>query len=885
MNRLPEKLGHYRLLDKIGEGGMGVVYKAIDTHLDRTVALKVLPPEKLVDSERKRRFAQEAKTASALNHPNIVTIHDISSDMGIDFMVMEWIDGRTLDELIPRHGMRLPEVLRIAVQIAEGLSAAHGAGITHRDIKPSNIMVSNAGHVKVLDFGLAKLTERAEVTVEDKTVAARPLTSEGAIIGTVCYMSPEQAEGKKVDPRTDIFSFGSVLYEMASGQRAFQGDTPASTLGAVIHTQPKPLAELVPALPNDLERLIARCLRKDRARRMQGMADIRVALLDLKEDSDSGQLSSTAVAPPSRRRWGLPVAFGSTLLLGALGLLWNSRSKQSGALPEPRLTQITRDSGTTYQPVLSPDGKLLAYASNRADAQNMDIWVQQMAGGQPVRLTRHPAADTNPQFSPDGTTIYFLSQRAEGSVWAIPTLGGDERVVTRDPLLYQNLLAPNGQLLAHKRLGYNGEPSPCYLLSTVGGGSRKVETSIQSFIPETWSPDSRMLIGWGREGVAGPDPGDAQLYLVPASGGPAILIKTNAGATVTRAGIGSVRLVGTRLFFSEQGAIDEYTLSGNWRLDGPIKRWATFPGANVQFAISDRVILAANLTGVEDIWSIPMDTNRGKVNGAPERLTNDEARDWWPSLSANGRKMIYTSDRHGNRDVWLRAMESGKETQVTATPESERRARISPDGERVAYEVESKPIAIFVREIAGGEPRLVCQNCGLPGWTPDSRRVSYWDGSPVRFHTFDPATGDRRKLVGHPVRSIQSVSFAPDGQWISFHLLEESGRTQIYIAGVRNGEAAEPSQWIPVIGSDRRYTHAWWSPDGNMLYFLDRAYRAMFAQVLDPVSKRPKGEPLPLFEPIPGMNFVKVPMAGFSMVPDRMVLSMVQFKANLWRIE
>ncbi len=247
-----QRLLHYEIVERLGEGGMGVVYKARDTHLDRFVAIKVLPPERVADPSRKARFIQEAKAASSLNHPNIITIHDISSDAGHDFIAMEYVAGRTLDQLIPRKGMRLNEALKIAEQIADALSRAHGAGIVHRDLKPANIMVDEHGQTKVLDFGLAKLTEHG-TSEDDVTATMGVKTDEKAIVGTAAYMSPEQAEGSPVDARSDIFSFGSVLYEMVTGRRAFQGDSKMSTLSAVLNKEPPLLAQ---AAPHDLQKLM-----------------------------------------------------------------------------------------------------------------------------------------------------------------------------------------------------------------------------------------------------------------------------------------------------------------------------------------------------------------------------------------------------------------------------------------------------------------------------------------------------------------------------------------------------------------------------------------------------------------------------------------------------
>src|SRR6266446_1794149 len=295
-----QTIGHYKVIEQVGAGGMGVVYKALDTHLDRFTAIKVLPPEKVADPERKRRFVQEAKAASALNHPNIITIYDIASENGIDFIAMEYVPGKALNQLITRKGLPLGEALKYAVQVADALAAAHAAGIIHRDLKPGNVMVSGApersGFVKVLDFGLAKLTDKVESMEREFTETIQqddtPATGEGTIVGTVSYMSPEQAEGKKVDARSDIFSFGALLYEMVTGRRAFQRDSKLATLSAILNDQPPVASTIRPELPHDLETVLNRCLRKDPNRRFQHMADVKIALEELREESDSGTLGS-----------------------------------------------------------------------------------------------------------------------------------------------------------------------------------------------------------------------------------------------------------------------------------------------------------------------------------------------------------------------------------------------------------------------------------------------------------------------------------------------------------------------------------------------------------------------------------------------------------------
>ncbi len=289
---------HYQFLEKLGAGGMGEIWKAQDTRLNRFVAVKVLTSASAGDPERRRRFIQEAQAASALNHPNIITIHDIISEGDAEFMVMEYVQGKTLIDLIPKGGLRVPQVLKYAIQMADALQTAHSAGIIHRDLKPGNVMVTETGLVKILDFGLAKLTDRSPLSHTSApgdndataTIAEAPLTVEGSIIGTVSYMSPEQAQGRRVDSRSDIFSFAVVLYEMVTGTRAFAGDSALSTLSAILRDEARPIPEIAPDTPPQLEQVIHRCLRKNPDQRFQTMKEVQAALGALKHESDSGVL-------------------------------------------------------------------------------------------------------------------------------------------------------------------------------------------------------------------------------------------------------------------------------------------------------------------------------------------------------------------------------------------------------------------------------------------------------------------------------------------------------------------------------------------------------------------------------------------------------------------
>src|SRR5258708_3248711 len=328
---------HYRLIEKIGSGGMGEIYKAQDARLNRFVAIKVLTAAKSGDADRRRRFIQEAQAASALNHPNIITIHDIIAEPDTDYLVMEFVAGMTLLDLIPSGGLRVPQVLRYSSQMADALSAAHAAGIIHRDFKPGNVMITSSGLVKVLDFGLAKLTDRSPVSQFEAaaTVSHMPLTMEGSIMGTVSYMSPEQAEGKRVDARSDIFSFGTVLYEMVTGFRAFKGDSSVSTLSAVLRDEVRPISETAPDVPLEREQIIDRCLHKNPDDRFQAMKEVEQALPVLRRHSDSGVLYRPISNPPAP-----PIATIPPVSVDPLVDPQICSRQPIGALTDPKMTHV-----------------------------------------------------------------------------------------------------------------------------------------------------------------------------------------------------------------------------------------------------------------------------------------------------------------------------------------------------------------------------------------------------------------------------------------------------------------------------------------------------------------------------------------------------------------
>ena len=434
------RLSHYEILTTLGAGGMGVVYKARDTRLDRLAAIKILKGT-TADEDRRRRFSQEARAASALNHPSIITIYDIARDGDVDFIAMEYVEGKTLEELIARKAMSLTAALDYAVQAARALAKAHAAGIIHRDLKPSNIMVTADGLVKILDFGVAKLAGLPEVddgadsAGVTRTVASMDaaLTDEGRVVGTIAFMSPEQASGQKIDPRSDIFSFGSVLYEMVTGARAFAGDSSISTVAAVVNQEPKPPSEINARIPRDLERIIVRCLRKDPARRFQHLDDVAVELEEVRVETGT----QTAGTPAAARRRQKPVGIAATTVAVLAGTMWAIWPAPEAPLPAQSISKLTSFPGDEAFPAFSPDGGQVAFAWNGERRDNSDIYIKRIDADTPLRLTTDPGDDIAPAWSPDGSRIAFV-RGAEGpaSIYlTAPVPGAERKLVEYTPSL------------------------------------------------------------------------------------------------------------------------------------------------------------------------------------------------------------------------------------------------------------------------------------------------------------------------------------------------------------------------------------------------------------------------------------------------------------------
>jgi Tol biopolymer transport system component/predicted Ser/Thr protein kinase len=785
------RLGPYEVESRLGAGGMGEVWKARDTRLGRSIALKVSK------TEFSERFEREARAVAALNHPNIATLYDV----GPNYFVMEYVDGEPLQDVIPRKGLSVGESLKYAAQIADALAAAHAAGIVHRDLKPGNVMITSSGQVKVVDFGLARMEVPQNADGE-----AFLRTAEGIVAGTVAYMSPEQAQGRPVDARSDVFSFGALLYEMLTGARAFRGDSAAAILAEILTKEPPPVGDL----PADVEKLLNRCLRKEPARRAQSMADVKVALLELKEDSESGRLYE-ALPVRQKGRFGSGrsswwAATGLIVLAIAAVIVWsNYRARPA---PPQTIVPLTTYPGWELYPSFSPDGNQLAFSWDGGDLNNVDIYIKQVDGVAPVRLTTDPAKDTYPAWSPDGRSIAFTRfLSASQAVILIPSIGGPERKlleITGSSVAW----SPDAKWLVFA----DGKPASLFVYSLTTGERKRITTAPANSLGDdfpAFSPDGRRLAF-----IRAMMPNVTNIYDLSLAddfqpvAAPVKLSKTGKFSTP------AWTADGRELLFSEYGNSIADKL---WRMRAT-------PRAAASLAVSDggiapaisrqgtRMVFAREITD-NNIWRAPA---QGTGKDAPVPLIASTRSDQVGRYSPDGKQIAFVSDRSGQSEVWLANADGSNQVQLTSLSSDQAGSpNWSPDGQEIVFGwMDGGTSQIYTIPITGGKPMRITNmspGCSIPRYSRDGKWISFASRRTGRFEIWKiPSQG------GQPVQVTRNGGYAaeesPNGAWLYF---------------LRDGSTVSPLMKMPSAGGPESQVVAdvWlraFAPGRHGVYYIQK---------------------------------------------------------------
>jgi eukaryotic-like serine/threonine-protein kinase len=860
-------VSHYRILEKLGGGGMGVVYKAEDTRLHRFVALKFLPESLAKDHQALERFQREAQAASALNHPNICTIYDIDEHEGQPFIAMELLEGQTLKERLAvgagssRHGevggvkppLQTDTLLEFAIQIADALDAAHSKGITHRDIKPANIFVTTRGQAKILDFGLAKLTPGAVASVYDRpnedgarraplqdtptgSIDPEHLTSPGVAMGTVAYMSPEQARGEETDARTDLFSFGAVLYEMATGRRAFVGNTTAAIFGAILHEQPRAPSEANPEIAPKLEEIILKTLEKDRDLRYQTAAEIRGDLTRLKRDISSGQSAVGAVVQPfPRRRWPLALA-GLVALVAASGLVWFATRRAPPPRPEPKPRRLTANpaGNPATDAHISPDGKYLAYADQAGIHLQLIDTGETRTIPQPQGVGHEVAGWSPVGWFPDGTKLLaqVTSLGAEhSSVWVISMLGGAPREIYEGGFAWS--MSPDGLLIAFTStftacdiwvMGANGEEPRRIVTADKGGVAEQL-------VGVVWSPDSRR-IAYERFGNR------IDIESRDLKGGqPTIFVsdpKLGGGFCWLADGrlIYSLAEIAPSISANETNLWEIKVDGGSGQPEGKPRRitgWSEFSLAGPNAAADGKRLVFSRAKAQGDVYVGDLERGGTRLKALPRRLTLDERTDLPTAWTPDSKAVLFYSDRSGNFDIYKQAVDQDSAERIVAAPQTDVFPRLTADGTLVIYASFAKPDDIFSPApapsqlmrvpLSGGPSQFVLtahgwflHMCARAPATLCLVGEQTEDQKQFVFTAFDPVKGRGREVTRVATdRGDYWWDLSPDGSQIA--MLFPAGQNRIRLLPLAGGAPRDlvVNGWSGFDGIN-------WSADSKGLY-------------------------------------------------------------------
>ncbi|HQR31673.1 MAG TPA: protein kinase [Blastocatellia bacterium] len=819
---LPQmKLSHYRLVSKIGAGGMGEVYRARDTRLDREVAIKLLPADFAKDADRLKRFEQEARATSALNHPNILTVHDIGTHDGAPFIVAELLDGEELRAQLEDGAIAPKKAIEYARQIADGLAAAHAKCIVHRDLKPENLFVTADGRVKILDFGLAKLRPQPAMNAGSEVQTQKKITDPGTVMGTVGYMSPEQVRGQDLDHRSDIFSFGIILHEMLSGQRTFTGDSLVELMNAILKDEPAELSETNAKISPQLEKLVRRCLEKKPERRFQTASDLGFALESLTTLNSSGanrtEAAPTLATTSKRSGWRdriWMIAAGVFALIAALALGVAYVRRPALEAETVWVSVNPPDKAVSFNsPAISPDGRTLAFIATVEG--KMQLWVRSFSASAPRPLAG--VANGSWLFwSPDNQFIGFFTA---GKLYKIALSGG-----TPAPLLDIQTTAGgtwnrDGVILvgsANKgiqRVSANG--GPVSSVTTIDSSRGEVSHGYPFFLP-----NGRQFLFH----IQHNDPNKQGIYLASLEGGEAKQLITTEVSSVW-AGENPATPGAGYLVFIQQGALMAQSFDfGRNQLSGEPVRLVEqvqtgLRGFNGQFSLAGNVLVAMEGTTREQLTWVD---RTGKKVGTVGPVGAYGIRD----LSPDGQRLAVTryDPKLGTGDIWLFDLVRGTETRLTVDPADDRFPVWSPDGSRIVFSSTRKGMSgLYLKDATGaGQEELLFESANGKNpmqWSPDGRFILYRESDPQTRQDLWmlPLEGERKPYPWVKTQFMESTGsgISPDGKWMAYSS-DESGRGEVYIQAFEPGVPASGSRWPISIGGGQQTK---WRRDGRGLYY------------------------------------------------------------------